>query len=316
MKLGVMRSAVTITALVSCVATLNACATPQSEPLGSPGGETGATSSSSFQPSYTPDALLGGSHASGAQLDALANALKPNQTIGFGDDRRLVFTYQQQFGCVVQPNDDRNYNGKPADLDPAEFYTPECQVGAPSTIDPTGASVKKTDPLYVLVPFFETDKKSPAFSQKLGKALKKLFGFVPDAFKPDPGVAVQCPAPQDQPATCTMHPLQNDLGPLLTSLGLLPQNTNLYTPLVNHDHLLPDATINQSQEWWQIIVVLVEDPKAWPDAKGNSGITSVAKLRMAQKNKQASGNVPSNFFLYFSSRAMSKGMSSMPGMMR
>ena len=125
--------------------------------------------------------------------------LHDNQTAGFGADRRLVFDYNQQFDCVVQPNDDRNYNGKPADLDPAEFYTPECQVGAPSTIDPTGVRVTKTDPLFVLVPFFETDKKTPAFSKALGKALKKLFGFVPDAFKPDPGVAVQCPSPKDQP---------------------------------------------------------------------------------------------------------------------
>jgi hypothetical protein len=112
----------------------------------------------------------------------------------------------------VQPNDDRNFSGKPADLDPDQFASPECQVDAPSTIDPTGGSVKKTDPLYVLLPFFETNKKTPAFTPALGKALKKLFGLVPDAYKPDPGVPVECPAPKDKPRTCTMHPLETDLG--------------------------------------------------------------------------------------------------------
>lgn len=238
------------------------------------------------------------------KIDPLAGRLKDNQTLGFGDAKELVFTYQQQFDCVVQPKDDRNFSGMPADLDPSQFAAPECQVGAPSTIDPTGHHVRKTDPLYVLLPFFETDKKQPAFSKALGKELKKLFGFVPDAFKPVPGVPVQCPAPKDMPATCTMHPLETDLGPFLTALGLLPSSTNLYVPLPNHDHVLPNNTINQGREWWQVIVVLVDDPTAWPNADGTSGITSVAKLKAAQKKKQASASVPTNFFLYFSSKTM------------
>jgi hypothetical protein len=295
---------------------LSACATPQSGPLDAPGG-SGPAASSTYESSYTPDTAFGTSRSSnGGSFDAVENALKPNQTLGFGDNTRLLFTYPEQFDCVVQPGDDRNYNGKPAELDPAEFYTPECQVGAPSTLAPSGMTSKKTDPIYVLVPFFETDKKTPAFSKKLGVALKKLFGFVPDAFKPNPGVPVQCPAPQDQPATCTMHPLQTDLGPLLTQLGLLPQNTNLYVPLVNHDHLLKNDSLNLPAIWWQVIVVLVEDPSAWPNANGTSGITSISKLLAAQKAKRASADVPSNFFLYFSSKSMGKGMASMPGMTR
>ena len=95
-----------------------------------------------------------------------------------------------------------------------------------------------------------------------------------------------------------MHPLQTDLGPLLTELGKLPPKTNLYVPLVNHDHLLTDNTINQGSEWWQVIIVLVEDPTAWPNAKGTTGITSITKLRAAQKNKKASGDVATNFFLF------------------
>lgn len=271
-----------------------------------------------YQSSYRPDPSMDVAGASGAERampDPLSSSLGNNQTVGFGGGRRLLFTYQQQFDCVVQSGDDRDYSGKPADLDPGQFASPECQADYPSTIDPTGRSVKQTDPLYVMLPFFETNKKTPAFSKALGKALKKLFGFVPDAFKPNPGVAVQCPAPKDKPGTCTMHPLETDLGPLLTALGLLPKDTNLYVPLPNHDHLLSNKTIDQSQEWWQVIVVLVEDPKAWPNAAGTTGITSVAKLRAAQVKKQASGDIPTNFFLFFSSKvAAERSAAGMPGM--
>ena len=246
------------------------------------------------------------------RANPLAASLGDNQTVGFGAGKLLTFTYQQKFDCVIQSNDDRNYNGESAAVDALEMRYYECQIGAPSTIDPTGKSVKQTDPLYVLVPFFETNTKSPAFSPALGDALKKLFGFVPDAFKADPGVPVQCPAPKDRPASCTMHPLHIDLGPVLTALGKEPPKTKVYTPLVDHDHLLPDATIDQGQEWWQVIVVLVEDPKAWPNAQGTTGITSVQKLHAAQKNKQASADVPTNFFLFFSSKTMSRN--GMPGM--
>lgn len=297
---------------VTLLAGITACSQPQTA---QPGG--GALPNAQLAPSahrmsyaipadsmhaYDPNA------APMQALDPLAASLMPNQTLGFGAGRLLTFTYQQQFDCVIQPNDDRNYSGKIAALDPSQFASPECQVGAPSTIDPTGGPVAKTDPLYVIVPFFETNKKQPAFTPALGKALKKLFGFVPDAFKPVPGVPVQCPAPKDMPGTCTMHPLQTDLGPVLTALKLLPPKTELYVPLVEHSHVLPNKTINQSPEWWQVIVVLVEKPKAWPNARGTKGITSVAALRAAQKAKEASADVPSNFFLFFSSKAMGKSM--------
>jgi hypothetical protein len=303
----------TISALI-LAGTLTACGSPQlaSGESALPGG--GSPSQYQSMYAFNPDSADPSSLRMADRMDVLASQLGNNQTLGFGADQRLVFTYQQQFDCVVQPTNDRNFSGKPADLDPQQFASPECQVDAPSTIDPTGRSVKQTDSLYVLVPFFETNKKTPAFTPALGKALKKLFGFIPDAFKPDPGVPVQCPAPKDKPGTCTMHPLQTDLGPLLTALGKLPKDTNLYVPLVNHDHVLSDGTINQTPEWWQIIVVLVEDPKAWPNATGTTGITSVAKLKAAQAKKEASGDVPSNFFLFFSSKAMGKAMGHMPAM--
>jgi hypothetical protein len=304
-------------ALLLCAA-IAACSQPPSSQVGVdplPGGgaaqltQRSSTRTTSYAIPTDAANRYSGDAAAMQGLDPLAASLQPNQTLGFGAGRRLVFTYQQQFDCVVQPNDDRNYSGIIAALDPSQFASPECQVGAPSTIAPSGKPVTKTDPLYVIVPFFETNKHEPAFTRALGKALKKLLGFVPDAFKPHPGVPVQCPAPKDTPGTCTMHPLQTDLGPVLTALKLLPPKTELYVPLVNHSHVLPNNTINQSPEWWQVIVVLVENPKAWPNSAGTTGITSVAKLRAAQKVKEASADVPTNFFLFFSSKAMGKSMS-------
>lgn len=308
MKRDTMRAARLITAFIAAVG-LSACASQQSATgpsAGLPAGGSGYQSSYAYQPdAFAPVGLQ--------RLDPLSASLGDNQTVGFGANKRLVFTYNMQFDCVVQPEDDRNFNGKPADMDPKEIYTPECQIAAPSTISPSGISINKTDELYVLIPFFETNKKTGAFTPQLGKALKKLFGFIPDAFKPDPGVPVQCPAPKDKPGTCTMHPLQTDLGPLLTQMGLLPKNTNFFVPLVNHDHILNNSQINQASEWWIVKPVLVMDPKLWPNAQGTTGITSVAKMDEAEKDKKATEST-SNFFLFFSSKVAAGANAQMPGM--
>jgi hypothetical protein len=295
---------------------LGGCASQQAGSLGLPdagAASNAAPSASSFSvdPTSLPDF---GDTARPDEVNPMSTKLKANQTLGFGADRLLLFDYQQQFDCVVGPFTDLNSIGKPADQAPQQFASPECAIGFGSKLSPSGKPIGQTDPLYILVPFFETDKKSPAFTPALGKALKKLFGFVPDAFKPDPGVAVQCPTPKDKPTTCTMHPLQTNLGPLVVSLGLLPKGSNLYVPLVNHDHLLADSDISQAREWWKIIVVLVEDPKAWPNAAGTTGITSIAKLKAAQAKKQASADVTSNFYLYFSSYGLKSTSNKMPGM--
>lgn len=309
-----LRKIPAVTSLAFIAIALSACSSQQSAGLGLPDGtassNAAAATSFAYDPTSVPDFNQG---VDSSQFDPLAQTLKGNETLGYGANKLLLFNYQQQFDCVVGPFSDLNSFGKLADRAPEQFASPECAVGFDSKLAPSGKTLAETDPLYVLVPFFETDKKTPAFTKPLGKALKKLFGFVPDAFKPNPGVAVQCPAPKDKPGTCTMHPLQLNLGPLVAELGLIPKGTNLYVPLANHDHLLNDSTINQPREWWKIVVVLVEDPKAWPNAGGTTGITSLAKLQAAQQNKQASADVPSNFFLYFSSYGL-HGKNKMPGM--
>ena len=80
--------------------------------------------------------------------------LAPNQTHGFGNGRLVTFTYLQNFDCVDQPTMDLDRNGLAAQSDPNEMQTPICQVVTESTADPSGADIKHTAHLYVLVPMF------------------------------------------------------------------------------------------------------------------------------------------------------------------
>jgi hypothetical protein len=231
--------------------------------------------------------------------------LKNDETFGFGANQLLIFKYDQNFDCVDQPEDDRNYNGTQAESDPNELEQDICQDGMPSTMDPTGAPVSKTDKLYVMVPMFSLNNdKNPndAFTPALGAALIKLFGVVPEAFKTHPLVDVQCPNPGSPPGSCTMHGDKIDLFPLLAKLGKVPATPkqNIFVPLPDHDHLVSDQNIRTPQEWWQVITVLVTEPSYWPNREGTSGITSLAKLRQAESDGVAI-ETPSNFFLFFNS---------------
>ena len=233
--------------------------------------------------------------------------LAVNQTEGFGDGQLLVFTYFQNFACIHQPFDDLDHNGQVAAVDANEFQRPICDVGRSSTIDPTGRPVKETLKLYVIAPFFGHDTNvNDAFSPELGQALLSLFGFIPEAFKTNPTVPVQCPEPglpvtqhKGMPSTCTMHTMLTDLGPVLAKLGKVPPNTSVVVPTLNHSHILGGTSFEPV--WWQIISVLVTDPSAWPSADGTSGINSLDALRAAQAAGKAAADQPTNFFLYFSS---------------
>lgn len=243
-------------------------------------------------------------------LDANDIQLAPNQTLGFGANQLLLFTYTENFDCVDQPIDDRNYNGTPAESDPNELEQDICQDGMPSTIDPTGAPVAQTDKLYVLVPMFSlNDDENPndAFTPALGRTLISLFGAVPEAFKTHPLVPVQCPNPGSPPGSCTMHGDKIDLLPLLAELGKVPATPkqNIFVPLPDHDHLVRRNAIKTSPEWWQIITVLVTEPSYWPTADGASGITSFAKLKQAESDGVAI-QTPTNYFLFFSSKPIGR----------
>ncbi len=250
---------------------------------------------------------------------APAQSRKPNQTLGYGENKVLTFTYTQNFDCIDQPYDDLNYNGIIAAKDPGEMQTPICQVGTNPSINPPGQvgnPLSTTEPIYVLVPLFSVNNDqnpNDAIScdnvvtgtlcgPALGTELITLFGAVPEAFKATPLVYTQCPEPGSAPGTCTMHAYRLDLAPALAELGYTgPPTANVFVPTPNHSHVLIAPDINVSAIWWQVVPVLVTDASDWPTKDGSSGITSYEKLAAAK----AAGTAivaPSNFFLFFSSQ--------------
>jgi hypothetical protein len=247
-----------------------------------------------------------------------SGSLAANQTYGFGAGKQLKFTYTENFDCIDQPTSDLNFNGIPADMDPGEMQIPICQVGTQPSINPPGQvgnPAVTTEPLYVLVPMFSVDNdQNPndaitcdnvvtgtICGPTLGSTLITLFGSLPEAFKAKPLVYTQCPDPGTAPGTCTMHASRLDLGPALVALGLLqPPTTNVFLPTPNHSHVVINPDINIKAIWWQVIPVLVFNQSDWPAENGGAGITSEHALRVAEQAGDAT-EVPSNFFLFFSS---------------
>lgn len=138
----------------------------------------------------------------------------------------------------------------------------------------------------------------------LGKTLIKLFGAVPEAYKAKPLVFTDCPNPGSLPGTCTMHASTVDLGLVLNALGKLPLPVkNVFLPTPNHSHVIANSRANSKAIWWEVEPVLVTNVADWPPENGSSGITSVASLRIAEAKGDAI-EVPSNFFLFFSSKKM------------
>ena len=250
----------------------------------------------------------------------------PNQTLGFGNGKIVEFTYTENFDCVDQPGEDLNFNSILAEVDPGELYIPICQPGNAPTIDPTGAAVKTTDKLYILIPFFSSTNDTnpddaipcPAASvpgevcgPALGSFLVTAFGVVPEAFETHPAVDVQCPNPTDPPGSCTMHGDTVDMSLVLAALGKAanPPTGNIFVPLPNHSHLIFQDQSQKKSQWWQILPVLIEKASDWPTANGSSGITTVRALEAAENDHDAI-EVPSNFFLFFGSQIIKTADSS------
>jgi len=247
-----------------------------------------------------------------------AQTLRPNQTLAYGADQLLTFTYLENFNCIDQPNDDLNFNGIISAKDPGELQIPICQAGINPTINPqgqTGDPIITTEPLFVLIPMFSVDNdqnpndaiscdnvvQGTLCGPALGGELISLFGAVPEAFKTTPLVYTQCPEPGSAPGTCTMHTSRVDLAVVLSDLGFTgPPTANVFVPTPNHSHVLIDADINFPAIWWQVEPVLVLNQSDWPTKDGSSGITSLEKLDAARTAGTAIV-VPSNFFLFFSS---------------
>jgi hypothetical protein len=160
----------------------------------------------------------------GAAVSARPNVqIAANQTDAYGEGQVIVFTYSQSFDCVDEPANDLDHNGVMSQADPIEVNGPHCVAADSPTIDPAGRPTTNTAPLFVIVPFFETNAGVPAATNpdcapgfgniaalvtlhyltvpcdSLGSALQGVtsalgfkradgHGIVPDAFKvPTPG---------------------------------------------------------------------------------------------------------------------------------
>jgi len=248
----------------------------------------------------------------------------PNQTLGFGNNRLVTFTYLQNFDCVDQPTMDLDFSGTKAQSDPNEMQTPICQPVTEPTQDPAGSDIKHTAHLYVLVPMFSVDndqnvndamacpsggRPGELCGPVLGAALLKLFGFIPEAWKTKPLVSTQCPdvtnpTANATPGTCTMHASSVDLSVTLAALGKGPNppTGNTFVPTPNHSHVVDNSRVNTGAIWWEVRPVLVMNQSDWPAADGSSGITSSMKMDDVENAGRAI-EVGSNFFLFFASQA-------------
>lgn len=259
------------------------------------------------------------------------SSLEPNQTFGFGNGRLLKLTYMQNFDCVDQPNMDLNFNGKPAQTDPAEMQTPICQAVTEPQIGPSGAAIKHTAALYVLIPMFSVDhdtnpddampcpdggRTGELCGKALGQTLIALFGAVPEAWKSKPNAAIttHCPDPANPvPGTCTMHASSVDLSKALVALGAIPGPVKapIFLPTPNHSHVVDNSDANVGTIWWQVRAVLVLNQSDWPSADGSQGITSAKMMDEAEAAGRAI-EVGSNFFLFFSAEFASPEVASHP----
>ncbi len=235
-----------------------------------------------------------------------------NEIEGFAKDKLLALTYPINYMCVHDAFDDLDHDGVVAANDSEEHQEEYCAAGIESLLDPAGNPSSQTKILHALVPFFDADFDGEASPPALQADLQALFGFVPDGFDPTPGVPVHCPHPGPPTSqhtgtygACAMHPMRLDLGPLLNQLGLVPPDTLVLTPLVNHMHLLKNP--NEGAQWWKIIVNLVTDQSVWPDMDGTTGITSVSKLEDAQALGQSSGDISTNMYFYLDAKAQAVG---------
>jgi hypothetical protein len=256
-----------------------------------------------------------GSSGSGSGSSDRPRPQPPGFTEGYGNEKVLSFLYPQQFFCTADVTDDldgprHEGDGRPASVDPDEFQEPAvgppgapCIVGKTASgdslpkIDPTGDPLANVEPVWAIIPFFDSSKDADAIIEAVDPSRD--------------GADVQCPEPgpphtQHTGAfgTCTMHPSTLHAEPApITPAGAAD------IPLPNHSHIIDGDSFNPI--WWQTIAVRVFDERIWPDFNGRCTanpkggepcLTSLRTLREAQARGQATSDVPTNVFLFFDAR--------------
>ncbi len=271
---------------------------------------------------FAPVALAAAALLAATSFGSDSDRTRPHPagfTEGYGNEKVLAFLYPQQFYCTDEFFDDldgpgHNGDGLEAARDPDEFQHPamgppgspcivgETESGSLPTITPTGDPVANAEPVWALVPFFDSTKDADTIIEAVDPTRD--------------GADVQCPEPgppftQHMGAfgTCTMHPSTLHVEPVVESFGVPLGAPEGDIPLPNHSHIIDGDSFNPI--WWQTIAVRVLDERIWPDFNGRCPanpeggrpcLVSLQALRDAQARGQASADTPSNVWLFFDSR--------------
>ena len=146
-----------------------------------------------------------------------------------------------------------------------------CEVGAKWVKAPS----KKHDPLYITVPL----------------------GFT------RPMMSMECPDKLvciDHPATLDLSRLASTLAPIFgtTPELLAPALKNYATP--GHDHYIDDTNMGKA-EWWDVYVIGVTDKSTFDMIERHNSYDYIQGL-INKKNPNVTAPIPTNLFLYFSSK--------------
>ena len=170
-------------------------------------------------------------------------------------------------GGVVQSEYEQGFFvGSPA---PSQFPSGQgpTLLGVAPTVFPSRAAPTDINPFYVLVPSWGCAGSGGGISCGLVKALGPAYNASFAANETCLPATIQ---------TCWDHP--STIGVPNSLLG----GGSGYTivPLPGHDHLIASLE-NNLDVWWNIMVVLVFNEKAWPAGDASHGITSVTNLTAA-----------------------------------
>jgi len=224
--------------------------------------------------------------------------LPPDMLESYAEGQVVALQYHQTFYCPTMPSSDLeppfgHGDGHPQSEEPNEYQIPPCFFGDTGTGSVLTAELRAgafpgVKTFWGMAPFFGT---------ALGSANSPASDVDTQCSEPGPPITHR----RGQPGTCLMHPSTLRFAHIFDDPTKQPPDP---VPLPQHSHLAP--VTSSPPAWWNQRGVAIYDRAIWPDRDGNCPagrprcVTSVAALRAAQKTGQASIDVPSNVYFYFS----------------
>jgi hypothetical protein len=231
-----------------------------------------------------------------------------NMVDGYAEGEVVAIEYLQTYYCPTTPASDLDPpfgrgNGVPESEDPGEYQVPPCFFGDTGTgsILPehlhTGA-FPGAKTFYGLAPWFGgASLSSDGPPTALGMANGPASDVETQCTEPGPPITEH----HGKGGTCLMHPATLRFAKVYDDPGRQPPDP---VAMPHHSHVLPETSAGPG--WWNIKGVSIYDRSICPDHDGHCPagpphcVTSIAALRAAQKTGQASPDLPSNLYWYFS----------------